>query len=160
MRTFLRDCVPSLPRSVWIIQLGNVVNTFGFGLVLPFELIYLHDHRGFSLPVSGLVISTIMATSVLCAGPAGSLVDRLGGKRLLVLGSALSGLGYASLAGITHPWQAFLVSAVAGSGSGLTGPAAGTLLTALSTRESASRRSPCRASLSTSGWARAGSSRE
>lgn len=135
MRTFLRDCVPSLPRSVWIIQLGNVVNTFGFGLVLPFELIYLHDHRGFSLPVSGLVISTIMATSVLCAGPAGSLVDRLGGKRLLVLGSALSGLGYASLAGITHPWQAFLVSAVAGSGSGLTGPAAGTLLTALSTRE-------------------------
>jgi MFS family permease len=127
--------VPSLPRSVWIIQLGNVVNTFGFGLVLPFELIYLHDHRGFSLPVAGLVISTIMVANVVCAGPAGPLVDRLGGKRLLVLGSCLSGLGYASLAGVTHPWQGFLASAVAGCGGGLTQPAAGTLITALSTRE-------------------------
>lgn len=134
-RTFVRDCVPSLPRAVWIIQLGNVVNFFGFGLVLPFELIYLHDHRGFSLPLSGLIVSTIMAANVVCAGPAGSLVDRFGGKHLLVLGSCLSGLGYASLAGVTHPWQGFLASAVAGSGGGLTQPAAGTLITALSTRE-------------------------
>lgn len=127
--------MPSLPRAVWIIQLGNVVNTFGFGLVLPFELIYLHDHRHFPLPVSGLIISTIMAANVLCAGPAGSLVDRLGGKRLLVLGSCLSGLGYASLAGVTHPWQGFLASAVAGCGGGFSQPAGGTLITALSTRE-------------------------
>ena len=135
LRTFVRECVPALPRPVWIIQLGNVVNFFGFGLVLPFELIYLHDHRGFSLPLSGLIVSTIMAANVVCAGPAGSLVDRFGGKHLLVLGSCLSGLGYASLAGVTHPWQGFLASAVAGSGGGLTHPAAGTLITALSTRE-------------------------
>ena len=135
LKTFVRDCVPSLPRGVWIIQLGNVVNFFGFGLVLPFELIYLHDHRHFSLPVSGLVVSTIMAANVLAAGPAGSLVDRFGGKHLLVLGSCLSGLGYASIAGVTQPWQAFAASAVAGCGGGLTQPAAGTLITALSTRE-------------------------
>jgi len=59
LAAFLRDCKPDIPRSVWIIQLGNVVNFFGFGLVLPFELIYLHDHRGFGLPVSGLIVSTI-----------------------------------------------------------------------------------------------------
>ena len=134
-KTFIRECVPSLPRAVWIIQLGNVVNFFGYGLVLPFELIYLHDHRGFSLPVAGLIVSTIMAANVVVAGPAGSLVDRFGGKRLLVVGSCLSGVGYASLAGVTHPWQAFLASAVAGCGGGTTQPAAGTLITALSTRE-------------------------
>jgi len=69
LAAFLRDCKPDLPRAVWIIQLGNVVNFFGFGLVLPFELIYLHDRRGFALPTSGLIVSTVMAVNVLCAAP-------------------------------------------------------------------------------------------
>ena len=43
LAAFLRDCKPDLPRAVWIIQLGNVVNFFGFGLVLPFELILGDD---------------------------------------------------------------------------------------------------------------------
>src|SRR4051812_49603751 len=79
--TFLRDCKPELPRSVWIIQLGNVVNFFGFGLVLPFELIYLHDRRGFSLPTSGLIVSTIMAVSGLFAAPARAVARPLRGER-------------------------------------------------------------------------------
>jgi MFS family permease len=135
MRTFLRECIPSLPGVVWLIQLGNVVNFFGFGLVLPFELIYLHDHRGFGLPVSGLIVSTIMAVNVLVAAPAGSFVDRFGGKRLLFAGSTLSGLGYGALAFVTTPWQGFVASAVAGLGAGCTGPSASALVTALTTRE-------------------------
>lgn len=135
LRTFVRECVPALPRPVWIIQLGNVVNFFGFGLVLPFELIYLHDHRHFTLPTSGLVVSTVMAVSVLCAGPVGALVDRFGGKRILFGGASLSGLGYGSLAFVVHPWQAFVASAVAGIGAGSTQPSAGALVAALTTRE-------------------------
>ena len=135
LAAFLRDCKPDIPRAVWIIQLGNVVNFFGFGLVLPFELIYLHDRRGFPLPTSGLIVSTVMAVSVLCAGPAGAFADRFGGKRLLFCGAVVSGIGYGSLAFVTHPWQAFLGSAVAGVGAGCTQPAAGALITALTTRE-------------------------
>ena len=135
LAAFIRDCKPDLPRTVWIIQLGNVVNFFGFGLVLPFELIYLHDRRGFALPTSGLIVSTIMAVNVVCAAPAGSLADRLGGKRLLFFGAAVSGVGYGSLAFATQPWHAFLGSAVAGVGAGCTQPAAGALVTALCTRE-------------------------
>jgi len=97
-------------------------------------LIYLHDRRGFSLPTSGLIVSTIMAVNVLCAGPAGAFADRFGGKRLLFFGAAVSGVGYGSLAFATHPWQAFLGSAVAGVGAGCTQPAAGALVTALCTR--------------------------
>src|SRR5512146_813816 len=133
--TFLRDCKPDLPRPVWIIQLGNVVNFFGFGLVLPFELINIHDPRGFALTTSGLIVSTIMDVNVVCAAPAGALADRFGGKRLLFFGAAVSGIGYGSLAFVTHPWQAFLGSAVAGVGAGCTQPAAGALVTALCTRE-------------------------
>jgi MFS family permease len=47
----------------------------------------------------------------------------------------VSGLGYGSLAFVTHPWQAFLSSTVAGLGAGCTQPAAGALITALTTRE-------------------------
>ena len=135
LAAFLRDCKPDLPRAVWIVQLGNVVNFFGFGLVLPFELIYLHDRRGFSLPTSGLIVSAVMVVNVVCAAPAGALADRFGGKRLLFCGAAVSGVGYSSLAFVTHPWQAFLASAVAGVGAGATQPAAGALMTALCTRE-------------------------
>src|SRR5262249_4101285 len=50
-------------------------------------------------------------------------------------GAVVSGLGYGSLAFVTHPLQAFLGSAVAGVGAGCTQPAAGALITALTTRE-------------------------
>jgi hypothetical protein len=34
-----------LPRPVLILQAGNALNYFGYGLVLPFEIIYLHQIR-------------------------------------------------------------------------------------------------------------------
>lgn len=126
---------PSMPRTVWVIQLGNVVNFFGFGLILPFEIIYLHDHRGFSLPVAGLIISTSMAVNAAVAAPAGALVDHVGGKRLLFVGMSVCALGSGSLAFVTHPWQGFVSSAVLGIGMGLNGPSASVLMSALTTRE-------------------------
>jgi hypothetical protein len=30
------------------LQAGNAVNFFGYGLILPFEIIYLHQIRGFA----------------------------------------------------------------------------------------------------------------
>lgn len=132
---FLRAAKPQIPRVVWIIELGNAINFFGFGLVLPFELIYLHDRRGFPLPTSGLIVSTVLLVSVIGAVPAGAFADRFGGKRLLFVGNVVCGLGYGSLAFVTHPWQAFLGSAVAGVGAGCNQPAGGALITALTTLE-------------------------
>src|SRR5947209_3930537 len=37
-----------LPRPVLVLQGGNALNYFGTGLILPFEIIYLHAVRGFS----------------------------------------------------------------------------------------------------------------
>ena len=44
-----------LSRPVLILQGGNALNYFGYGLVLPFEIIYLHQIRGFSTSTAGLV---------------------------------------------------------------------------------------------------------
>jgi hypothetical protein len=57
-----------LPWSVQTLQLGGLCNAFGNGIVLPFTLIYLHNVRGISLSVAGLVIGTNAAVA-LVAGP-------------------------------------------------------------------------------------------
>src|SRR4029079_11058064 len=46
-----------LSRPVLILQAGNALNFFGYGLVLPFEIIYLHQIRGFSTSTAGLVLA-------------------------------------------------------------------------------------------------------
>jgi hypothetical protein len=52
----LRVLDPQLPHDVWLLQIGGVMNSFGNGIVLPFLVIYLHQVRGFSLGVSGLIV--------------------------------------------------------------------------------------------------------
>ena len=58
MSGYLRSLNPRLPRSVQILQLGGLMNAVGNGLVLPFAFIYLHNQRGFSLGLAGLILGT------------------------------------------------------------------------------------------------------
>ena len=55
-----------------VLQAGNAANFFGYGLILPFEIIYLHQARGFSTATAGLVLTTLMATSAVVAPPSGT----------------------------------------------------------------------------------------
>lgn len=110
--------VGDLPRPVVVLQAGNAVNFFGYGLILPFEIIYLHQARGFSTATAGLVLTALMATSAVVAPPTGALLDRLRAKPVLVAANLLSAVGYGSFAFVDRPWQAFLCSAAAGAGLG------------------------------------------
>lgn len=123
--------VPDLPRSVWFLQAGNAVNMFGYGMILPFEIIYLHQVRGFSVPMAGLVLSTIMAVAAATGFAAGAAIDRFGGRKILVVGSVLSAIGYTGMAFVTEPWQAFGCAIVAGIGTGVASGAGPTLVSAL-----------------------------
>src|SRR3954471_23019300 len=69
-----------LSRPVLILQAGNAVNYFGYGLVLPFEIIYLHQVRGFSTSTAGLVLAATMGTSAIATPPAGSPPRRFPGQ--------------------------------------------------------------------------------
>lgn len=44
---------------------GNAFNWFGYGLILPFEIIYLHQFRGFSTATSGLVLAAILGAGTV-----------------------------------------------------------------------------------------------
>jgi MFS family permease len=112
-----------LPRPVLVLQGGNALNYFGTGLILPFEIIYLHAVRGFSTATAGLVLATVMGTAAVVTLPSGALLDRFSAKRILIAGNVLNGLGYGGLAFVDRPWQGFVCSAVGGAGFGLVGTA-------------------------------------
>lgn len=124
-----------LPRPVLILQAGNALNYFGYGLVIPFEIIYLHQFRGFSTSTAGLVLAAIMGTAAVVTPPAGALVDRYPGKALVIVGSLASALGYTGFAFVGVPWQAFACAIVGGAGIGLAGTASRVLIVTMVTPE-------------------------
>jgi hypothetical protein len=80
-RYLARGWRTDLPRLVLLLQVGNAVNFFGYGLILPFEIIYLHQIRGFATATAGLVLAAILGTATLVTPPTGIDVRR---RRMLV----------------------------------------------------------------------------
>src|ERR1700687_4251741 len=124
-----------LSRPVLILQAGNALNYFGYGLVLPFEIIYLHQIRGFSTATAGLVLAATMGTSAIVTPPTGAVLDRYSAKAIVVAASLASALGYAGFAYVDRPWQAFACSIVSGAGIGAAGVANRTLTIRVVKRE-------------------------
>src|SRR5713226_10165077 len=120
-----------LSRPVLILQAGNALNFFGYGLVLPFEIIYLHQIRGFSTATAGLVLAATMGSSAIVTPLTGALLDRYSARGLVVAGSLASALGYAGFAFVARPWQGFACSIVGGAGLGAAGTANRTLVVRL-----------------------------
>ena len=107
-----------LPRPVLVLQGATALSFFGTGLILPFEIIYLHEVRGFSTATAGLVVATVMATGAALTLPAGALLDRFSAKSLLITGNLVNAVGYGGLAFVHRPWQGFVCSAIGGAGFG------------------------------------------
>jgi len=128
---WLRSFDPQLPRDVWLLQLGGVMNSFGNGLILPFLVIYLHDVRGFTLGIAGLVVATSAAAQLTAGIVAGPLVDRLGARIVLGCGLVMQSIGFGLFPLVRSPWQAFLLIAIEGAGSAGFWPSQSTLIARL-----------------------------
>jgi MFS family permease len=127
----LRTYFPELPRSVTTLQVGGLVNAFGNGVILPFLFIYLHNVRGIALGPAGLIVATNAVVS-LVAGPFfGSMIDRVGGRRMLAVSLAILTVGYAAYPLVHEPWQGFVVAAITGIGMGGFWPSQSTLIASL-----------------------------
>ena len=124
-----------LSRQLWVVEAGIFLNMLGYGAVLPFELIYLHEYRGFGLGVSGLIVGLVTGVAVVSAPVAGSVVDRLGARvTAAAAGLALAG-GYGLLAFASSPGTAFVAAALAGVGNGALTPSQSALLAVIAPRE-------------------------
>ena len=120
-----------LSRELWLVEIGIFLNYLGYGAVLPFEIIYLHDGRGFSLTIAGLVVAMLSAVAVVTAPLAGPLIDRFGARAIATIAGAALALGYAGLAFAGSPALAFLAAALAGAGNGALNPSQSTLIAVL-----------------------------
>jgi len=124
-----------LTRELWLVQIGVFLNALGWGAVLPFEVIYLHDGRGLSLGTAGLVVGTLTGVAVIAAPLTGPLIDRFGARAAAAGAGIALAAGYAGLAFAHSAAVAFAAAAVGGAGNGGLLPAQSALIAALAARD-------------------------
>ena len=71
------------------VLLGTCLNAVGNGFVLPFLVIYLHEVRHISLPLTGAIVAIEGAVGLVAVPVYGTLIDRVG-ARLVQLGALSS----------------------------------------------------------------------
>ncbi|MBD3110523.1 MFS transporter [Bacillus sp. AGMB 02131] len=112
-----------MPRNLWFIVIGMVINVTGSSFLWPLNTIYLHDHLGKSLSIAGLVLMVNAFATVIGNLIGGFLFDKIGGYRSIVVGAVIT---LSALIGLTinHGWPQYVVwMIIIGFGSGLIFPA-------------------------------------
>ena len=111
-----------MPKIVWLLVIGMAVNVTGSSLIWPLNTIYLHNELGKSLSLAGFVLMLNSGASVLGNLLGGTLFDKIGGYRSILIGIVISGI---SLLGIIflHGWPWYAVwLVILGFGSGIVFP--------------------------------------
>ena len=86
-----------LAGPVIVPQAGTAVSDFGPGLIVPFQIIYPHQARGFPTATAGLVLAAVRGTAAVLTPSSGPPLDRFRAKPILITGDLASALGYAGL---------------------------------------------------------------
>ncbi len=131
LKTYFGSLAPRLPRNVYVLQTGALVNAFGNGVVLPFLLIYLHDVRGIPFGLAGAAAAVQSAAALASGFAAGTLSDRLGPKRVLLGALVVMTVAFALMPLIRSALDAFLIYTLWGIGSGSFWPSQSAMLAGL-----------------------------
>lgn len=131
MKNALSSLVPQLPGRAWKVLAGDGVAAIGTGLVLPFMVVYLRDVRGFHVQTAAFVLSVLAITGVVFGAPLGSLVDKLGPRRMLIASLLLCATASATFSQVQEPWQAFTATVFLGVGFAGLWPATHSLLSSV-----------------------------
>jgi MFS family permease len=111
-----------MPRALWLLIIGMAVNVTGSSFLWPLNTIYIHDHLGKSLSVAGIVLMLNAGASVIGNLLGGSLFDKLGGYKSILLGIWITLLALIGLS-IWHAWPEYIFfQIIIGFGTGIIFP--------------------------------------
>lgn len=96
-----------MPRRVWLLIIGMLVNVTGVSFLWPLNTIYLHDHLGKSLTIAGLVLMANAGAGIVGNLLGGYLFDQIGGYKSIMLGNVITIVGLIGLT-IWHGWPHYV----------------------------------------------------
>ncbi len=117
-----------LPREGRLLLSVVAFEFIGTGLVIPFWVVYLHEIRGFSLDLVGVLLALMSAAGIASAMPGGKLIDRVGPRRTMLLVLGLHMTGQVSIAFAESLPAVSLAIVLIGAGYGLGWPASQALI--------------------------------
>jgi MFS family permease len=127
-RLTLRSFWLDLPREGRYLLSTIIVDFIGTGLVMPFNVVYLHEVRGFELARVGVLLALPALVGLLVVGPIGTLIDRIG-PRVVVIGSLVVQIvAQITLASATTELRAAIGCVLLGFSGGVIWPAIQTLI--------------------------------
>jgi MFS family permease len=103
--------------QVWVMAVVQLVTATGFSIAIPFLALYLHNDRGLSMTMVGLIILGAGLCSAVSQAFGGALSDRFGRRPILIMASSISIFLYSGLAvliGISAPVWAIAIVYTAG----------------------------------------------
>jgi MFS family permease len=112
-----------MPRALWFLVIGMLINVTGASFLWPLNTIYIHEHLGKSLSVAGVVLMLNSGASVVGNLLGGVLFDKIGGYKSILSGILVT---LAALIALTffHGWICYVVLLIiVGLGSGIVFPA-------------------------------------
>lgn len=105
-----------LPTEIWVLVAAAFLIAIGYGLIAPLlpQFVVSFD---VSMAAAGLVVSVFSASRLLFAPLSGSLIDRLGSRKVYLTGLMTVAVTTGLISIVTEYWQIVALRALAGIGS-------------------------------------------
>ena len=127
-RPRIADLWHDLPRDGRLLLGAVVIDALGTGLVLPFSVVYLHEVRSIPLETVGVILAVPAMVALALLGPIGTLIDRLGPRRVQLAALVAQAAGSVLLAFATTPATAAVAMGFIGIGHAAFWPASQSLV--------------------------------
>ena len=112
-----------MPRAVWLLVIGMAINVTGSSFLWPLNTIYMNGELGKSLTVAGIVLMLNSIATIIGNLFGGTIFDKIGGYRSILLGCSISMLALIGL----NVWNTFIpytiFLSICGFGGGIIFPA-------------------------------------
>ena len=96
-----------MPKQVWLLIIGMLVNVVGSSFLWPLNSIYMNEYLGQSLSMAGFVLMLNAGAGVIGNLVGGVLFDKIGGYWSIFTGSILSLISLVGLV-LWHGWPTYV----------------------------------------------------